>query len=231
METDKQRCRASLGCYYCVQVLDSAGFQLQVCRSAYARKAGMLLHERHRRALWREERPRGWTKLDTQRAVDELLCFQLLAVRLPRQCQVLFGAELESLLFLYGWVAPASYYVGIAHVHRKTRQNATGIACRWLEHLTLMIRGRYADAGKLQYKLMRRFRPEQTCFFIARAGADVMIRAMEKHEILSRRPNEAQKVGACMLVWQRTSPEISPIVGPFDVSCGWKFLSLGHDVV
>ena len=46
---------------------------------------------------------------------------------------------------------PAGYYVGIARAVRKQQRHGTGICCRWLEHLTALIRSQCPESGRLRY--------------------------------------------------------------------------------
>ena len=85
----------------------------------------------------------------------------------------LYGCHGMSPFVLYAWASRCSYYVGIASVERKQKRSTPGPACRWLEHMCGMFRTHTAESQKLRYKLMRRFRPEDTFFLVCRAGPEV----------------------------------------------------------
>ena len=154
----------------------------------WSRQAALLLDERYRWALWREDRPPQWPESERARAISSLVHLQWLTVSGAPNAHETYGATQTDCTALYSWVSHSSYYVGIAHVHRPRQRNAGGIACRWLEHAVLFARRHMQDSGKLRYRIMRRLRLEETFFFVARAGPSARVRAMETLEIASRRP-------------------------------------------
>ena len=156
--------------------------------SGTARRVGQLLEPRFRWLLWRQIRPKDWGKQAMHATADELLHLQLLACSVQPHAGNLYGCHGMSPFVLYAWASRCSYYVGIASVERKQKRSTPGPACRWLEHMCGMFRTHTAESQKLRYKLMRRFRPEDTFFLVCRAGPEVRVRAMETLVIASRRP-------------------------------------------
>ena len=104
-------------------------------------------------------------------AADELLHLQLIACSLQSHVADLYDCQGGMPAVLYAWASRCSYYVGIASVERKRKRATPGPACRWLEHMCGMLRTHTTDSQKLRYKLMRRFRPEDTVFLICRAAS------------------------------------------------------------
>ena len=149
----------------------------------------MLLSLRHRQALWRPLRPKTWGPSDLRAAVDDLLHMQLQAICPQAEANELYDSQHQNLHALYSWVASCGYYVGIARAVRKQQRHGTGICCRWLEHLTALIRSHCPESGRLCYALMRRMRPDESFFLVCRLGPECRVRAMETLEISSRRSN------------------------------------------
>ena len=139
--------------------------------SATARRVGQLLEPRFRWLLWRQVRPKDWSKQAMRAAADEHLHLQLIACSLQSHVADLYDCQGGMPAVLYAWASRCSYYVGIASVERKRKRATPGRACRWLEHMCGMLRTHTTDSQKLRYKLMRRFRPEDTVFLICRAAS------------------------------------------------------------
>lgn len=158
-------------------------------RRRWAYKAGLLLEDWHRQALWREDRPKHWTKVDVRRAVDSLVSLQLAAVLPQLDVCGLFGVSQDMGAVLYCWVAPCAYYVGMAGLRRQCRSLHCGVARRWLEHGALLLRTHCRDSRRLRYKAMRQVNFAQSFFLVCRVDTRVRISAMEQWEIRTRRPN------------------------------------------
>lgn len=206
-------------------------------RCKWVRKAGMLLAPAHRHAIWREDRPKGWTAADVRSHVDSLLCLQLVAIFPDLDLQQLFGVPASDCGALYTWVSKRGYYVGIAHASRASQKSRSGVACRWLEHVALTLRTHCRDSQKLRYKLMRGLLPEHFFFLVCRVHDWPCVAALEQLEIKSRVPNaNVQKrtpSGTAVVRRQRARPPKSmrtgqrSKVGPFDafdVACVRKVL-------
>ena len=200
--------------------------------SKWPAKAAMLLSLRHRQALWRPLRAKAWEPSDLRAAVDDLLHMQLQAICPQVEASELYDSQHENLHALYSWVAPCGYYVGIARAVRKQQRHGTGVCCKWLEHLTAMVRSQCPESGRLGYVLMRRVRPGESFFMVCRLGPEWRVRAMESLEISSRRPNanvprKDSRGGStlCPAAHRRRPPrhvrgahKSQLVVGPFD-SC------------
>jgi hypothetical protein len=152
-------------------------------------KAAMLLAPEHRQLLWRHARRDSWDPVVAKRALEGLLYLQLQAICPSLGAVDVFDSKHDSLHALYCWCSPCGYYVGIASAVRKWQRHGTGIAARWLEHFTALIRARGPDSHKLRYKIMKRVRIDETFFVVCRMGPENRIRAMESLEIRTRRPN------------------------------------------
>ena len=84
---------------------------------------------------------------------------------------------------LYTWVASGFLYIGSAASFRSTRPHSAGPACRFLEHVTSMVRRELPDASKLRYRQARAFAPDQVGFLVARLDAEKLIRVAEQRAI------------------------------------------------
>ena len=195
-------------CAVCRSLLCLSGCK----RRRWAYKAGLLLEDWHRQALWREDRPKHWTKVDVRRAVDSLVSLQLAAVLPQLDVYGLFGVSQDMGAVLYGWVAPCAYYVGMAGLRRQCRSLHCGVARRWLEHGALLLRPHCRDSRRLRYKAMRQVNLAQSFFLICRVDTRVRISAMEQWEIRTRRPNAnvpsslPRKQGCCPCFPPRRRP-------------------------
>ena len=193
-----------------------------------ARKVGQLLEPRFRWVLWRQCRPRDWSKTELRACADELLFLQLQAVCPQVDTADLYGCGGQNPFVLYAWASRCTYYVGIASVQRKTNKATPGPTCRWLEHMYMcgLIRTHTLESTKLRYRLMRKLRPEDTFWLVCRVGPETRIRAMESFEIATRRPGCNAPMGHNPKATKVVSParsrppkhvrKPSPFVGPFD---------------
>lgn len=108
----------------------------------------MLLEPAHRQAIWREDRPKSSSHAGIRAQVDSLLGLQLAAVFPDLDVQKLFGVHASDCGGLYVWKSKRG--VGIAHARGASRQSSCGAACRWLEHVALLLRTHWRDNQNLR---------------------------------------------------------------------------------